>query len=177
MNFHSSIQCTGKEDRMSARSKIDQAIIRARATTIVRDIIGLTGHQVESFAPFKPYTLQRVTITDQHKGQKMTKPLPPLPKKYDAPSDRFEYENWIQEKMMQKWEDLAEREKEQQDLKKKNREEVMRVTEEKWQAPPLVSLRTIHLAEEALRHQDKKDDTEPTTQDIDEDVTIVTPLE
>jgi hypothetical protein len=109
----------------------------------VKRIGKLAKVEVTAFQPFKPYELMRVSIIDQHLGNKIVRPAPIIPKKYDPPSDRYEYEDWIQEKAMEKWKELADREKERKEKRDADHEEVMRVTEEKWGAPPLVTLRRL----------------------------------
>lgn len=138
---------------------------------IVSEICRLAGVEVTAFTPFRPYKLQRVVITDQHLGQVVNKPWVGVPKKYDPPADRFEYEDWIQDKMIQKWKDLEERERERQELKKDQRAEVLEVVEEIWKAPPLVSLRTIHEAD--LKKQ--VDPFEPVIHETNDDTSVLTP--
>ena len=144
----------------------------------VLEIARLADVPVTAFAPFKPYDLQRVRITDQHLGQIVRREWVGVPKKYDAPTDRFEYEDWIQEKAMEKWRELADRHKDQLERKRTDREEVLRVTEEKWGAEPLVSLRCIHEADERSQKQPKRVDPlqpEPDVHSIQDDATVVLP--
>jgi hypothetical protein len=145
--------------------------------TVTR-IAKLAGLPVVAFAPFKPYDLQRVRITDQHLGQVVRREWVGIPKKYDAPTDRFEYEDWIQEKAMEKWRELADRHKEQLERKRADREEVLRVTEEKWGAEPLVSLRHIHELDEKSKKRLIPVDPlqpEPDVHSIHDDATVVLP--
>jgi len=144
----------------------------------VINIAKLADVPVTAFAPFKPYDLQRVRITDPHLGQVVRREWVGIPKKYDAPTDRFEYDDWIQEKAMEKWRELADRRKDQLERKQADLAEVLRVTEEKWGAEPLVSLRRIHEADKLLQRRPKHVDPlqpELDVHSIHDDTTVVLP--
>jgi hypothetical protein len=66
----------------------------------------------------------------------------------------------MQEKAKERWEEIRQRNEAKEEERKSNREEVLRVVEETWGHPPMISLKTLnkHNQPELAEDDSKKDE-------------------
>jgi len=110
-------------------------------------------------APYKPYDLQPIRVTDNNEKNRQRRPMTPIPDFHPHPVEKHEYWDWMSERVMERWQSLKDKAQEREEQRKEQREEVIRQAEEAWGDTPMITLRGIHKAELKEADDEKEEQT------------------
>ena len=137
-----------------------------KAEAIFSELLGAVGcHEVLAArypAPYKPYDLQPIRVTDNNEKNRQRRPMTPIPDFHPHPVEKHEYWDWMSERVMERWQMFDDKAQEREDQRKEQREEVIRQAEEAWGDTPMITLRGIHKAE--LKEAEEEKDEEQTAE-------------
>lgn len=118
-------------------------------------------------APYKPYDLQKIRVTDNNEKNRQRRPMTPIPDFHPHPTEKHEYWDWMSERAMERWQLFKDKAQEQEEQKREQREEVIRQAEEAWGDMPMITLRGIHKAEKEAAEEKEQSAEARVSKELD----------